>query len=323
MLKVKFYVLPLSLVLILIFSWNCQGDQSMTTTREIKSTVITLDAPTGLTMSLVEIPPGTFAMGSPDTEIGHKPSETQHQVTISKTFYMGACEVTQEQYQKIMGVNPSLFVSNQMKLAGISPETSKQPVENVTWYDAVRFCNALSLNQGLQPCYSNQIGSSTIEDSDIVICDWTATGFRLPTEAEWEYACRAGTTSMYYWSDTYDEAEMMRYIWFGNNSNKSCNSDPSNTKNGPQPVGTKPPNAFGLYDMIGNVTEWCWDFYDSDYYSVSPKTDPRGSDSETYRVSRGGSWFCALPLPFRCAHHVKRGPGNSDEVTGYRVVRQP
>lgn len=308
--------------LVLIFSCSCYGDQLPGGVGAIKSTVITLDSQTGLTMSFVEIPAGKFAMGSPNTEIGHKPTELQHQVTISKTFYMGTCEVTQEQYQQIMGVNPSFFNPKQKKYGGTYPDTSKQPVETVSWYDAVRFCNALSLNQGLSPCYTNQIGSLTIEDSDIVICDWAATGFRLPTEAEREYACRAGTTSMYYWSEYYDEAEMRQYAWFGLNSGGSWRSEPCAEKAGTQPVGTRKANAFGLFDMIGNVTEWCWDFYDPYYYDVSPDTDPRGPDSGDHRVGRGGSWFCALPLPFCSARRVSLDACDGDEVTGFRVVRQ-
>ncbi|OGK07668.1 MAG: hypothetical protein A2W80_09930 [Candidatus Riflebacteria bacterium GWC2_50_8] len=321
--KKKSFVLPIVLILIMILSLKCSGDQSANGNQPKKSIEISLNAQAGPIMIFVEIPAGKFAMGSPDTEIGHKGREYLHSVTISKPFYMSKCEVTQEQYQQIMGVNPSKFVSKSMELEGTSPETAKQPVETVSWFDAVRFCNALSLNQGLQPCYTNQIGSTTIEDSDIVVCDWSGTGFRLPTEAEWEYACRAGTTSMYFWADSYDEAEMMKYAWYGRNSNQRCNPDPSDTNRGPQTVGTKLANAFGLYDMIGNVSEWCWDFYDPGYYRVSPDTDPKGPDDERYRVSRGGSWFCALPLPFCSAHRVNQDPFLGNEVTGFRVIRQP
>jgi formylglycine-generating enzyme len=190
---------------------------------------------------------------------------------------MARTEVTQEQYEAVMGSNPSNFKGPDL------------PVERVTWYEAVEYCNELSRQEGLDPCYSGS-GAS-------MLCDFTANGYRLPTEAEWEYACRAGTETDFHTgnmthsgSSPLDPA-LDRAGWYFGNSGSTTH-----------PVGEKEPNAFGLYDMHGNVWEWCWDWYASDYYASSPAEDPRGPASGSDRVVRGGSWdIRCMVLPFRAS----------------------
>ena len=173
------------------------------------------------------IPSGTFQMGSTDAdkdaELDEKP---RHEVRITRPFYLGVHEVTQGQYRAVMGENPSHF-----------KRSDDLPVEEVSWLDAVRFCNKLSEREGRTPYY-------LIEDDDVTIAG--GDGYRLPTEAEWEYACRAGTTTRFSFGD--DENALGRYAWYL-----------ANSKYHTHPVGTKQPNAFGLYNMHGNVREWCWD----------------------------------------------------------------
>jgi formylglycine-generating enzyme required for sulfatase activity len=160
---------------------------------------------------------------------------------------------------QVMRQNPSHFSGGQ-----------DLPVESVSWLDAVAFCNALSQKEGLPPFY--KINGEAVE-----VLDWNGPGYRLPTEAEWEYACRAGSTTRFSFGD--HEQALGEYAWYGGNSNHQTH-----------PVGGKKPNAFGLHDMYGNVWEWCWDGSDADYYRQSPAADPRGPLQAASRVVRGGCW---------------------------------
>jgi len=257
---------------------------------------------------MVWIAGGSFTMGSPVSEPNRQNNdETQHSVTLNG-FYMGKYEVTQEKYQAVMGSNPSNFSSSPQ--AG---ETQgKRPVEKVSWYDALVFCNKLSVNEGLSPAYSisgstdptvwGTVPTSSNSDWNAVVIVSGSTGYRLPTEAQWEYACRAETTTAFNTGDTISN----NTGWYDNNSGSKTHE-----------VGKKPANAWGLYDMHGNVYEWCWDWYNSSYYSSS---NPLGASSGTYRVERGGSWYNSAES-LRSAYRLSYNPYFRSDKLGFRLVR--
>ena len=240
---------------------------------------------TGLEMVL--IPAGKFLMGDQGGEDDEKPVR---EVQLS-AFYIDACEVTQASYQTLMGRNPAKF------------RGEDRPVERLSWHAAVQYCNMRSLREGLKPCY----------DPKTQQCDFSASGYRLPTEAEWEYACRAGSTSP--WSFGQNSAGLDRHAWLKANAAKATH-----------PVKQKLPNPWGLYDMHGNVAEWCNDFYAEKYPSGGPANDPRGPDRGDQRVLRGGSWNSG---PDACRSAARKGetPGLADvcfgyEAYGFRCVRR-
>jgi formylglycine-generating enzyme required for sulfatase activity len=229
-------------------------------------------------MKLVLIPKGTFMMGSPESEQGRNEIENQHEVTISKDYYLGVYEVTQAQYEKVMGKNPSHFQG-----AIVGNENADLPVEKVSWDDAVEFCKKLS---------------------DLPEEKKAGREYRLPTEAEWEYACRAGSKTVYSFDD--EEGLLPEYGWFDRNSSNRTHT-----------VGLLDPNAWGLYDMHGNVWEWC-----SDRYGEYPKgavADPTGPEMGSLRVIRGGSWnFAAAEC--RSASRDWSGPSDHGDDLGFRVA---
>jgi formylglycine-generating enzyme required for sulfatase activity len=269
---------------------------------------------------MVRVAGGTFTMGSPDTEDDRYDNETQWQVTLSG-FYMGKTEVTQKQYETVIGSLPSSLNSDTYG------KGDGYPVYYVRWYDAIVFCNKLSVLEGLSPAYS--IGGKTAPDEwgemptstshenyatwNGVVIVANSNGYRLPTEAQWEYACRAGTTTPWHSGDTDDSLD--DYAWYWDNIPSQTSGE---TGYGTQPVGTKQANDFGLYDMHGNVWEWCWDWYDT--YPTTAGTDPVGASSGSYRVLRGGSWFD----PARYARSACRDildPYSRDYFLGFRVLR--
>jgi formylglycine-generating enzyme required for sulfatase activity len=219
-------------------------------------------------MKLKWIDPGEFMMGGKEND-NEKPV---HKVKLTKGFYIGVYEVTQEEYEKVMGKNPS-----RCKGANL-------PVEMVSWNDANEFCKKLSEKEGEK--------------------------YRLLSEAEWEYACRAGSKTEYYWGDSFDE----KYAWCGDNSKQ---------KGKTHPVGTREPNKWGLYDMSGNVWEWCQDWYESGY-PTNEQVDPEGpaSSEKNFRVARGGSWEdLALFRLHRSAYRNGGTPSKVFSSFGFRVVR--
>ena len=247
------------------------------------------------TNDMVLIPAGTFQMGNTGAFSGFDSEEPVHTVTISKAFYMSKYEITQIQYQAVMGNNPSYFIGDNL------------PVERVYWYNAVAFCNALSLQEGKTPCY-------TINGTDVT-CNFAANGYRLPTEAEWEYAAKAGTSTDFYNGSltnsecTPIDANLDNIAWYCGNANTTIH-----------PVGQKQPNAFGLYDMSGNVWEWCWDWYSSSsLYSSTAVTDPTGASSGSHRVFRGGCWYSSAPYCRSAARDYHPTGDNYDSI-GFRIV---
>lgn len=199
----------------------------------------------------VAVPGGWFEMGSPDES---EPDEKLHRVYVSP-FLIDRYPVTQEAYAQLIGKNPSHW------------RGPRHPVDQIRWRDAAAYCNARSQAEGLSPAYDPQTWE----------CDFAADGYRLPTEAEYEYALRAGTTSEFYFGDS--PQELTRYAWFKENSPR-----------GSHPVGQKAANPWGLHDMTGNVWEWCHDYYQEDYYAHSPARDPHGPPRGESRVVRGGCW---------------------------------
>ena len=276
--KIFNMVLATAMMLLII---SCSKDDSKPIEPEKKPTI-----------SMVLIPAGTFQIGNTGAYSGLDSENPEHTVTISKAFYMSKYEVTQKQYQAVMDTNPSYFIGENL------------PVEQVTWYNAVEFCNALSQLEGKTPCY-------TIQNDTNVTCNWDANGYRLPTEAEWEYACKAGSSADFYSGSLTNsgfsplDPNLGEIGWYSGNSG-------SKTK----PVGRKQPNAFGLYDMSGNVGEWCWDWF-SGYTNA---TDPKGPTSGSFRVHRGGSWSTSARL---CSSAYRSGnfPSISYNNGGFRIAR--
>lgn len=243
-----------------------------------------VQAQAGSAAEMVLVPGGTFVMGDKD-----EPDAPPHEVTVSP-FYMDKHLVTQAQYQKAMGDNPSRW------------KAETNPVESVRWSDAVKFCNARSKLEGLEPCYNLETWE----------CKYDANGYRLPTEAEWECACRAGAKTAYFFGDS--PAQLADYAWFETNSGGH-----------PQPVGQKKPNPWGLYDICGNLWQWCNDFYGVEYYTQSPEKDPRGPKEGDTKVVRGGAWKFSGDN-CRCGYRYNENPGYVDvcfgyDIYGFRCVR--
>ncbi len=232
----------------------------------------------------INIPGGIFAMGS-----GEYDSERPVHTVYLSPFQLMRTPVTREHYQKIMGSDPGWPKG----------EADERPVNRVSWLAAVEFCNRWSVNDGLKPCY--QI------DGDKVTWASGADGYRLPTEAEWEYACRAGSTTRWCFGD--DEARLPNYAWFDKNSGGN-----------PHPVATRKPNDWGLFDMHGNVWEWCWDWYGA--YAADPQSNPLGPTQGSSRVLRGGSYLYG-PENLRSADRSWARPKDLGWSVGFRCARGP
>jgi formylglycine-generating enzyme required for sulfatase activity len=249
-------------------------------------------------MKLVLIPAGSFTMGSPKEERWHEDDEAQHRVEITRPFYMGIYVVTQEEYVQVTKKeNPSWFSSaggGKDRVAGL--DTSRFPVEQVYWEDADAFCQALSRLDTRKPA------------------GWV---YRLPTEAEWEYACRARTQTAFHYGDALSSAQANfdgNYPYGGAAKDKYLERTTR--------VGSYEPNAFGLYDMHGNVYQWCQDWYDAHYYANSPAKDPPGPDKTVHRALRAGSWYSG-GHNCRAAHRSWLTPGGRINDVGFRVVCVP
>jgi sulfatase modifying factor 1 len=273
----------LAILLLLLIAVGCDDStQSEPAAEPVASNIPVIELPSitnTIGMKLNKIPAGTFTMGSPEGETDRRDDEYQHKVTITKAFYIQTTEVTQGQWKAVMGTEP-------WKGKSYVKDGPDYAASYVSWDDAVAYCKKLSEKE-----------SKT---------------YRLPTEAEWEYACRAGTTTR--WSFGNDEKVIGDYAWYKENAYDI------DEKYAHQ-VGLKKPNAFGLYDMHGNVFEWCHDFYGEDYYQQSPEKDPTGPTSGEARVLRGGSWDDGT----RHTRSAGRGRGETDALSGnfgFRVVRE-
>jgi formylglycine-generating enzyme required for sulfatase activity len=234
---------------------------------------------------MVFIPQGDFVMGALEDDSDASDDEKPlHKVTLTKDFCIGKYAVTQSLWESVMGVNPSKF------------KGANRPVEEVSWFDVVAFCNKLSKMEGLEPVYM-------IKGADVK-CNWNAKGYRLPTEAEWEYSVRAGVSFRYAGSNNVDEV-----AWYRGNSGSKTH-----------PVGQLRSNGFGLYDMSGNVDEWCWDWKGK--YSSGTQTDPTGPIGGSSRVLRGGSWG-NFPSYTRASYRSHASPTIAYYYNGFRLGRTP
>jgi formylglycine-generating enzyme required for sulfatase activity len=279
---------------------NAVGNHAVQTSMTITASI------NRIPIEMVQIPAGTFMMGSPDTEPGRFSGELQHQVTLTTGFRMGKYPVTQAQYQAVTGMNPSLWRTP------VFPETNmaNRPVEFVSWYEAVEFCNKLSIQEGLTPVYTitDREPATGYPFSATVTANWSVSGYRLPTEAQWEYACRAGTTTAYNTGDniTADQANYIDTMYQERTTE----------------VGSFAPNAWGLHDMHGNVNEWCWDLMDS--YGFDTQTDPTGPavppNYYLFMIFRGGC-FLDDSSYIRSARRNSQPPLLRWGALGFRVVR--
>jgi formylglycine-generating enzyme required for sulfatase activity len=240
----------------------------------------------------------TFTMGSPIDEVGRSQYETQHSVTVGR-FYMSRYEVSQEEYALYDAVHVSGFSG------------AKLPVNSVTWYEAVGYCNWLSEEEGLTPAY--EINGTT------VTWDKGANGYRLPTEAEWEYACRAGTTTVFNTGTTITTDQANYNGSYPYNDNAAGIYRQTTME-----VDSFEANEWGLYNMHGNVYEWCWDWYVENYYSEEEASgaDPDAPATGAYRVVRGGGWF-SYGQYLRSACRSISSPSNQASNIGFRLVRGP
>ncbi|MCF6174303.1 MAG: formylglycine-generating enzyme family protein [Victivallaceae bacterium] len=237
-------------------------------------------------IKMVLIPAGEFKMGSNNGKADETPI---HSVKVN-AFYMDKQLVTQREFERLMKINPSKH------------RKPKNPVEQVRWAQAVQYCNARSMADGLESCY----------DLKTWQCDFSKNGYRLPTEAEWEYASRAGSTKKYFWGDS--PSRLQLYAYYRLNSGKK-----------PRPVGRKKANKWGLRDIYGNLWEWCNDYYSPDYYKSSPKDNPKGPEKSAFKVLRGGSWK-SKAKDCRSASRAKETPAFADicfgyDTYGFRCVR--
>lgn len=253
---------------------------------------------------LLEMPTGTFLMGSPEIERQRQADETQHEVTLSP-FRLAPCEVTQADYLRVMGLNPSANVGDEL------------PVEQVSWYDAIEFCNRLSDERGLARAYE-------VDEDGSVSWDRSANGYRLPTEAEWEWAARAGSVGTFgpLGQITSDNANFEGSYPYLIEENYVMRRDPSvvTSANRGQTISVTElaPNAWGLYNMLGNVSEWCFDLWSP--YDAASASDPTGPESGSLRVSRGGG-YDDFAKQLRCAYRTAANPAWVDRNMGFRIAR--
>jgi formylglycine-generating enzyme required for sulfatase activity len=245
------------------------------------SPLATAAPPQSASANMVFVEGGSFMMGSTNGESNEQPV---HQVTVN-SFSMGKYEVTQEEWVAVMGSNQSNFKGD------------KLPVENVSWYEAVEYCNKLSLKEGLSPAYQGS--------GNDIMCDMSANGYRLPTEAEWEYAASGGKLRDVPARENAEQHD--ETAWYDKNSDAKTHE-----------VGTKAANALGLFDMGGNVWEWCWDRYGA--YESDAQTNPTGASSGRLRVARGGSWGNDS-RSLRPAYRINDMPSHRIVNLGFRLLR--
>jgi sulfatase modifying factor 1 len=271
---------------------------------------------------------GGFVMGEPTNVFteGYANEEPPHTVSVG-AYYIDTCEVSKALWDEVRiwaATNGYAFENTG------GGKATNHPVQMVNWYDAVKWCNARSERAGLVPCYTTNGLTYKTGNNSNVVCSWSASGYRLPTDAEWEKAARGGVANTRFpWSDFTNKISHTNANYYGNKAQypydlSTGNNSAYATGGLPytSPVGSFAPNGFGLYDMAGNVCEWVWDWYDGNYYGVSPSTDPTGPTSGAERVLRGSAWdgdaFFA-----RCSARNYADPTLESNDFGFRCVRRP
>jgi formylglycine-generating enzyme len=258
--------------------WPFDAEEALHRQEETAETLdIPVEKENEIGMKFRLIPAGEFMMGSPEDEEYRDNDEAFHRVQITKPFYLGVCEVTQGEWEAVMGTTP--WRGEDYAIEGVD-----YPATYVSWEDVQEFCRRLSAREGKS--------------------------YRLPTEAEWEYACRAGSTTAFCFGDSY--SGLGEYAWYDENTWSAGREHPSE-------VGLKQANGWGLHDMHGNVWEWCEDWFDEDYYEDSPIDDPTGPPAGGYRVFRGGGWDGG-PWICRSAHRLRLAPAFRYLSLGFRVA---
>lgn len=275
---------------------------------------------------MVLIPAGSFSMGDAFAPEGDTDELPVHTVAVS-AFYMDKTEVTKAKWDAVY----TWATAHGYSFANTgSGKATNHPVHTVTWYDCVAWANARSQYDGFMACYTNANGTA-YTNSTVAFsggCDWSASGYRLPTEAEREKAARGGASGRRFpWEDanTIQHARANYYASssYSYDTSPTTGDHPTYATGGypyTSPVGSFAPNGYGLYDMVGNVTEWCWDWHGNTYYASSPGTDPRGPASGSQRMTRGGDWGVDAKS-CRVTYRYGSQPGNENDYLGFRLVR--
>jgi len=257
----------------------------------------TSQSQTTLNNNFIRVEGGTFQMGNTN---GLDPDKPVHTVAL-KSFNISKYEVTQKEWYEIMGTTIRQQRDMVNKSSPLYGEGDNYPMYYVNWYEAVEYCNRRSIKEGLTPVYRGS--------GNNIVCDWNANGYRLPTEAEWEFAAKGGGKE--YITTEYSGSNSVGAVaWYDGNSNESTH-----------PVGTKAANSLGIYDMSGNVNEWCWDWHGN--YTTGSQIDPRGPVSGTHRVLRGGGWFSSASgnRSVRSTARYGNPPSDRGDSFGFRLVR--
>lgn len=274
---------------------------------------------TGMEFALV--PAGDFQMGSPGNERGRRADEQQHEVLLTKPFLIGRYEVTQAEYKKLTDAEPSYFAPSDGGKDKVKDKaTDRFPVEQVSWFDAVAYCNKLSEAEGYRAYYElTDVKKEGESISAATVKVLGGTGYRLPTEAEWEYAGRGGTTTPFHFgrSAPANSGNFKSIVSIGYGGSEEKPSLGRTTT-----VGSYKPNVLEMYDVHGNAAEWCHDGYDKEYYATAVRADPPGPAKGDHKVVRGGSWM-VNDTNCRSAARFYLTPGERKDYVGFRVARTP